>query len=85
MQSNEIRERFLKFFEKRGHKIIPSASLVPENDPSVLFTTAGMQPLVPYLLGQEHPMGKRIADIQKCVVKMKNELEKAKEQVLNIL
>jgi alanyl-tRNA synthetase len=67
MQSNQIRERFLKFFENRGHKIIPSASLVPENDPSVLFTTAGMQPLVPYLLGQEHPMGKRIADIQKCV------------------
>ncbi len=67
MQSKEIRERFLKFFEKRGHKIIPSASLVPENDPSVLFNTAGMQPLVPYLLGQEHPMGKRIADIQKCV------------------
>jgi alanyl-tRNA synthetase len=67
MQSTEIRDRFLKFFEKRGHKIIPSASLVPENDPSVLFNTAGMQPLVPYLLGQEHPMGKRIADIQKCV------------------
>ncbi len=67
MQSNEIRERFLKFFEKRGHKIIPSASLVPENDPSVLFNTAGMQPLVPYLLGQPHPMGKRIADVQKCV------------------
>lgn len=67
MDSNEIRSRFLKFFEKRGHKIIPSASLVPENDPSVLFNTAGMQPLVPYLLGQEHPMGKRIVDIQKCV------------------
>jgi alanyl-tRNA synthetase len=67
MTSNEIRSRFLNFFEKRGHKIIPSASLVPENDPSVLFNTAGMQPLVPYLLGQEHPMGKRIADIQKCV------------------
>lgn len=67
MQSDEIRQRFLTFFEKRGHKIIPSASLVPENDPSVLFNTAGMQPLVPYLLGQEHPMGKRIADIQKCV------------------
>jgi alanyl-tRNA synthetase len=67
MQSNEIRTRFLKFFENRGHKIIPSASLVPENDPSVLFNTAGMQPLVPYLLGQEHPMGKRIADVQKCV------------------
>ena len=67
MDSNEIRSRFLKFFEQRGHKIIPSASLVPENDPSVLFNTAGMQPLVPYLLGQEHPMGKRIVDIQKCV------------------
>ncbi|MFA6520711.1 MAG: alanine--tRNA ligase-related protein, partial [Candidatus Paceibacterota bacterium] len=67
MQSDEIRSKFLKFFEKRGHKIIPSASLVPENDPSVLFNTAGMQPLVPYLLGQEHPMGKRIANIQKCV------------------
>ncbi|PIR68401.1 alanine--tRNA ligase [Candidatus Nomurabacteria bacterium CG10_big_fil_rev_8_21_14_0_10_35_16] len=67
MESNEIRSRFLKFFENRGHKIIPSASLVPENDPSVLFNTAGMQPLVPYLLGQEHPMGKRIVDIQKCV------------------
>lgn len=67
MQSYEIRDRFLKFFEKRGHAIIPSASLVPENDPSVLFNTAGMQPLVPYLLGQTHPMGKRIADVQKCV------------------
>lgn len=67
MQSSEIRNRFLKFFEKRGHAIIPSASLVPENDPSVLFNTAGMQPLVPYLLGQNHPMGKRIADVQKCV------------------
>jgi alanyl-tRNA synthetase len=67
MQSHEIRSRFLVFFEKRGHKIIPSASLVPDNDPSVLFNTAGMQPLVPYLLGQEHPMGKRIADVQKCV------------------
>lgn len=67
MDSAEIRSRFLKFFEKRGHKIIPSASLVPENDPSVLFNTAGMQPLVPYLLGEEHPMGKRIADVQKCV------------------
>jgi alanyl-tRNA synthetase len=67
MQSSEIRSRFLKFFEKRGHAIIPSASLVPPNDPSVLFNTAGMQPLVPYLLGQIHPMGKKIADVQKCV------------------
>src|SRR3989339_378966 len=67
MKSNEIRLRFLKFFEARGHKIIPSSSLVPENDPSVLFTTAGMQPLVPYLLGEKHPMGTRLANVQKCV------------------
>jgi alanyl-tRNA synthetase len=67
MQSDEIRSRFLKFFEKRGHKIIPSASLVPENDPSVLFTTAGMHPLIPYLLGESHPMGVRLASVQKCV------------------
>lgn len=57
----------MRFFEKRGHKIIPSASLVPENDSSVLFNTAGMQPLVPYLLGEEHPEGRRLANIQKCV------------------
>jgi len=67
MTSDEIREKFLKFFEARGHKIIPSASLVPENDPSVLFNTAGMQPLVPYLLGQKHPMGNRLVNVQKCV------------------
>ncbi|MBP7846451.1 MAG: alanine--tRNA ligase, partial [Candidatus Pacebacteria bacterium] len=67
MQSNEIRQRFLKFFEKRGHAIMPSASLVPENDPSVLFNTAGMQPLAPYLLGQKHPLGDKLANVQKCV------------------
>ena len=67
MQSSEIRERYLKFFEKRGHTIIPSASLVPENDPSSLFTTAGMQPLVPYLLGEKHPAGTRLVDVQKCI------------------
>ncbi len=67
LTSGEIRKRFLKFFEKRGHSILPSAPLVPENDPSVLFNTAGMQPLVPYLLGEEHPAGKRLADAQKCV------------------
>jgi len=67
MDSSEIRNKFLKFFESKGHKIIPSASLVPENDPSVLFNTAGMQPLVPYLLGQKHPMGTRLVDVQKCV------------------
>lgn len=68
MDSNEIRSRFLHFFEERGHAIIPSASLIPQNDPSVLFNTAGMQPLVPYLLGQPHPSGsRRIVDSQKCV------------------
>lgn len=67
MNSNEIRQKFLNFFEKRGHKVLPSASLVPENDPSVLFNTAGMQPLVPYLLGQKHPMGTKLVNIQKCV------------------
>lgn len=67
MQSKEIREKFLKFFESRGHAIVPSASLVPENDPSVLFNTAGMQPLVPYLMGQEHPKGDRLASAQKCI------------------
>ena len=50
-----IKDLFLEFFEKKGHKIIPSAPVVPENDPSVLFNTAGMQPLVPYLMGQKHP------------------------------
>jgi alanyl-tRNA synthetase len=67
LTSSEIRSRFLEFFKNRQHAILPSASLVPENDPSVLFNTAGMQPLVPYLLGQTHPMGTRLADIQKCV------------------
>ncbi|MDD5083334.1 MAG: alanine--tRNA ligase [Candidatus Moranbacteria bacterium] len=67
MSAQQIRERFLTFFEKRGHAILPSASLVPENDPSVLFNTAGMQPLVPYLLGEKHPQGKRLANAQKCV------------------
>jgi len=67
MKSNELRKKYLNFFEKRGHKIIPSASLVPENDPSVLFNTAGMQPLVPYLLGQKHPMGNKLVNAQKCI------------------
>lgn len=67
MTSADIRTRFLEFFKKRGHAILPSASLVPENDPSVLFNTAGMQPLVPYLMGQAHPLGKRLASAQKCV------------------
>ena len=67
MTSNEIRNRFLKFFESKGHTILPSASLVPQGDSSVLFTTAGMQPLVPYLLGEKHPGGTRLASVQKCL------------------
>ncbi|MCX6703178.1 MAG: alanine--tRNA ligase [Candidatus Zambryskibacteria bacterium] len=67
MKSTEVRARFLNFFKERGHAILPSASLVPQNDPSVLFNTAGMQPLVPYLLGEKHPLGTRLANIQKCV------------------
>ncbi len=65
--SSEIRAKYLDFFRSKDHAIIPSAPLVPENDPSVLFNTAGMQPLVPYLLGEPHPLGKRLADVQKCV------------------
>ena len=67
MKAIEIRNKYLNFFEKHGHKIIPSAPLIPENDPSVLFTTAGMQPLVPYLLGEKHPEGNKLTDYQKCV------------------
>ncbi len=67
MKAIDIRNKYLKFFENHGHVIIPSAPLIPENDPSVLFTTAGMQPLVPYLLGEKHPEGKRLTDYQKCV------------------
>ena len=65
--SQFLREKFLQFFSERGHAVIPSASLIPENDPSVLFTTAGMHPLIPYLMGQKHPKGNRLCDVQKCV------------------
>ncbi len=65
--SQYLREKYLGFFQERGHAVIPSASLIPENDPSVLFTTAGMHPLIPYLMGQKHPKGNRLTDVQKCV------------------
>ena len=65
--SEQLREMYLNFFSKNGHTVIQSASLIPENDPTVLFTTAGMHPLVPYLLGEAHPGGKRLTDVQKCV------------------
>ena len=67
MQKIDLKDKYLKFFESKGHKIIPSAPLIPENDASVLFNTAGMQPLVPYLMGQPHPLGTRLTDVQKCV------------------
>ncbi|OHA65284.1 MAG: hypothetical protein A3C04_03195 [Candidatus Wildermuthbacteria bacterium RIFCSPHIGHO2_02_FULL_45_25] len=66
MKLNDVRAKYLKFFENQDHKIIPSASLVPENDPTTLFTGSGMQPLIRYLLGQPHPMGSRLVDSQKC-------------------
>lgn len=66
MNANEIRAAYLKFFQARGHAVIPSSKLIPENDPTTLFTGSGMQPLVPYLLGEEHPEGVRLTDSQKC-------------------
>jgi alanyl-tRNA synthetase len=62
---DELRQKYLQFFVDRGHAIIPSAPLVPDNDPTTLFTSSGMQPLLPYLLGQAHPKGKRLVDSQK--------------------
>ncbi len=67
MKADELRQKYLEFFKSKGHSVIASASLIPENDPTVLFTTAGMHPLVPYLLGAKHPVGNRLTDVQKCV------------------
>lgn len=67
MNANELRQKYLDFFRSKDHAIISSASLIPENDPTVLFTTAGMHPLVPYLMGEKHPAGARLADAQKCI------------------
>ena len=66
MNTIDLKDTYLKFFESKGHKIIPSAPIIPENDPTCLFNTAGMQPLVPYLKGEPHPQGTRLADVQKC-------------------
>ena len=66
MTVNEIRDAYLNYFKERGHIIIPSSSIVPLNDPTTLFTGSGMQPLVPYLLGEVHPLGNRLVDSQKC-------------------
>lgn len=67
MTSKQLKHLYFQFFQSKGHKLIPSASLVPENDPSVLFTTAGMHPLIPYLMGEKHPQGKRLVNVQKCL------------------
>ncbi len=67
MQAKELRKKYIEFFKSKGHTQIPSASLIPENDPSVLFTTAGMQPLVPNFKGEVHPQGKRLVNFQKCL------------------
>jgi alanyl-tRNA synthetase len=67
LTTDQIRQLYLDFFKERNHTVIPGAPLVPENDPTVLFTTAGMHPLVPYLLGEKHPAGKRLVDVQRCV------------------
>jgi len=67
MTANELREKYLNFFKERDHAIIPSASLIPEHDPTVLFTTAGMHPLTSFLLGEKHPGGKRLVNVQKCI------------------
>ena len=66
MTVSEIRQKYIDFFKSRAHVILPSASLVPENDPTTLFTGSGMQPMVPFLLGEPHPNGSRLADSQKC-------------------
>lgn len=67
MTTKELKQKYLKFFEEKGHKVIPNACLIPENDPTVLFTTAGMHPLTPYLLGEKHPAGDKLVNNQKCI------------------
>src|SRR3972149_7284 len=67
MNREELIEKYLHFFKSKEHKLIPNESLIPKNDPTVLFTTAGMHPLVPYLIGQPHPLGKRLVGVQKCI------------------
>jgi alanyl-tRNA synthetase len=67
MRAEELRKKYLTFFQSKGHAIIPSASIVPENDPTTLFITAGMHPLVPYLMGEKHPTGTRLVNAQKCI------------------
>ena len=67
LKAQELRQKYLDFFKSKNHAIIPSAPLVPENDPTTLFINSGMHPLVPYLMGEKHPLGKRLVDAQKCI------------------
>jgi alanyl-tRNA synthetase len=67
MKADDLRKKYIRFFVEKGHKLIPSSRLVPENDPTALFINSGMHPLVPYLLGEQHPLGKRLTSVQKCV------------------
>ena len=67
MTAKELKDKYLNFFKDKGHEVIPSASLIPENDPTTLFISAGMHPLVPYLLGEKHPSGDKLVDVQKCI------------------
>ncbi|MBR7127597.1 MAG: alanine--tRNA ligase, partial [Lentisphaeria bacterium] len=67
MKAKDIRKKYIDFFTSKGHKEIKSSSLIPDNDPTCLFTTAGMHPLVPYLSGEKHPLGTRLTDYQKCI------------------
>jgi alanyl-tRNA synthetase len=67
MTTSRLVELYIEFFRGKGHSVIPGASLIPENDSTILFTPAGMQPLVPYLLGGEHPVGRRLVNVQKCI------------------
>src|SRR3989344_6137568 len=67
MQAKELKAKYFAFFKEKGHALLKSSPLIPENDPSVLFTTAGMHPLVPFLMGTPHPQGKRVVDVQKCM------------------
>ena len=67
MDTKTLKRKYIEFFESKGHAVIASASLIPENDSTVLFTTAGMHPLVPFLMGKKHPLGNRLVDVQKCI------------------
>src|SRR3989344_1900299 len=67
MKASELKKKYIEFFKSKGHKEIANSSLIPEHDPTVLFTTAGMHPIVPYLLGEKHPQGNRLVNVQKCI------------------